>query len=121
MVNHHKSTMKSISKLITQSSQHFFSSFLEDTPAKDKKRKERNNILKKLQLAAAQKSLVVLQIQETSAAKKFETVSGWVISKKVTDTIMLRSPDDQQQILMVHVAQIKKISLLSRTDKRQIK
>ncbi len=92
MDNDHKSTMKSISKLISQSSQSFFSAFLDDAKDKQHKNKEREEILKKLQIASAQKSLVVLQLKE-----------------------------DNQQIRMITVAHIKKVSTLSKNDNRQIK
>ena len=41
-MDQHKATIKSISKLITLSSQHFFSAFLEDS--QDQKNKERNAV-----------------------------------------------------------------------------
>jgi len=121
MENDHKSTMKSISKLITQSSQSFFSAFLDDFREKTTRNKERQEILKKLQLAAAQKSLVVLQLKEAPAAQKFETVSGWIVSKTITDSLMLRLQDDSQQIRMIPVSNIRKVSTLSQKDNRQIK
>lgn len=113
--------MKSISKLITQSSQNFFSAFLEDSKDKKNKDKERKDILKKLQLASAQKSLVVLQLKKEPASQKFETVSGWIVSKNISDTIMLRLYNDSQQLRMITVEHIKKVSTLSKKDNRQIK
>jgi hypothetical protein len=121
MENNHKSTMKSISKLISQSSQSFFSAFLDDSKDKKMKNKEREEILKKLQVASAQKSLVVLQLKEVPTSQKFETVAGWIVSKSITDSMMLRLQDDPQQIRMITVEHIKKVSTLSRNDKRQIK
>ncbi|MBL1225768.1 hypothetical protein [Enterococcus sp. BWR-S5] len=117
----HKSTMKSISKLITQSSHNFFSSFLEDSKDKKNQSKDREELLKELQVAAAQKALVVLQLKGTSPNQKFETVSGWIVSKNIVDTIMLRTQNDAQQIKMIPVEQIKKMSMLSIADKRHIK
>ena len=117
----HKSTMKSISRLITQSSHNFFSAFLEDSKDKQNKSKEREEILKELQLAAAQKSLVVLQLKESPTDQKFETASGWIVSKNITDSIMLRTQEDSQQIRMIAVSHIKRISRLSTSDKRQIR
>ncbi|MCB5951394.1 hypothetical protein LI951_04895 [Enterococcus sp. BWT-B8] len=121
MDNDHKSTMKSISRLITQSSHSFFSAFLDDSKVKNEKSKEREEILKELQLAAAQKSLVVLQIKESPTDQKFEAASGWIVSKNITDSIMLRSQEDTQQIRMIPVDHIKRISRLGISDKRQIK
>jgi len=121
MDNNHKSTMKSISKLISKSSQSFFSAFLEDSEDKKSKSKEREAILKKLQVAAAKKSLVVLQLKEVASSPKFETVSGWVVSKSISDNIMLKVQGDSQQIRMIAVEHIKKVSSLATTDERQIK
>ncbi|GGC96741.1 hypothetical protein [Enterococcus wangshanyuanii] len=121
MENDHKSTMKSISKLISQSSQSFFSAFLDDAKDKQHKNKEREEILKKLQVASAQKSLVVLQLKEVPTSQKFETVAGWIVSKTIGDSIMLRLQEDNQQIRMITVAHIKKVSTLSKNDNRQIK
>ncbi|MHC5228758.1 hypothetical protein ACYSNW_10810 [Enterococcus sp. LJL99] len=116
----HTSTMKSISKLISQSSQNFLSAFLDDSNDKKNKTKERQDIVKKLQVASAKKSLVVLQLKEVATSQKFETVSGWIISKTISDTIMLRSQEDTQQIRMITVAHIKKVSSLSKNDQRLI-
>ena len=55
-MDQHKATIKSISKLITLSSQHFFSAFLEDSQDQKNKEKERSALLQELQVAAAQKS-----------------------------------------------------------------
>ena len=120
MDKEHKSTMKSISRLITQSSHQFFSAFLDDSKDNRERSKEREKILKELQLAAAQKSLVVLQLKEGANAK-FETASGWIVSKSITDSLMLRSQEDTQQIRMIAVDHIKRISTLASSDKRLIK
>lgn len=53
-MDQHKATIKSISKLITLSSQHFFSAFLEDSQDQKNKEKERSALLQELQVAAAQ-------------------------------------------------------------------
>lgn len=121
MDNGHKSTMKSISKLISQSSQNFLSAFLDDSKDKKNKNDERQSLLKKLQVAAAQKSLVVLQLKEVPTSQKFETVSGWIVTKSISDSIMLRLQGDSQQIRMISVEHIKKVSTLIKNDERQIK
>lgn len=121
MDNRHKSTMKSISKLISQSSQNFFSAFLEDSKDKKNKDKERGAILKKLQVAAAQKSLVVLQLKEVPTSQKFETVSGWIVSKSISDSLMLRLQDDTQQLRMIPVDSVMKVSTLSKSETRKIR
>ena len=45
-MDRHKATIKSISKLITLSSQHFFSAFLEDSQDQKNKEKERSALYK---------------------------------------------------------------------------
>ena len=88
-MDQHKATIKSISKLITLSSQHFFSAFLEDSQDQKNKEKERSALLQELQVAAAQKSLVVLQT-------------------------------DEQQLRMIPVASVMKVSTLANRHQRQI-
>ena len=79
-MDQHKATIKSISKLITLSSQHFFSAFLEDS--QDQKNKERNAVrFTRAPSRCRPKSLVVLQLKEVPTAHKFETVIGWIVSK----------------------------------------
>ncbi|MGK0552175.1 hypothetical protein ACSFB8_08595 [Enterococcus faecalis] len=120
-MDNHKSTMKSITKLISQSSQNFFSAFLEDSQDKKNKVKERKAIIKQLQVAAAQKSLVVLQLKKVPTAQKFETVSGWIVSKKIGDSLMVRLQEDPQQLRMILVDSVMKVSALSKSENRQIK
>lgn len=121
MEHDHKSTMKSITKLISQSSQSFFSALLDDSRDKKQKSRERKAILQTLQVAATQKSLVVLQVKEVPTSQKFETVAGWIVSKNISDNVMLRLQGDSQQIKMIPVEQIQKASTLSKLDKRQIR
>ena len=110
-MDQHKATIKSISKLITLSSQHFFSAFLEDSQDQKNKEKERSALLQELQVAAAQKSLVVL---------KFETVIGWIVSKNISDNIVVRLQTDEQQLRMIPVASVMKVSTLANRHQRQI-
>ena len=113
-MDQHKATIKSISKLITLSSQHFFSAFLEDSQDQKNKEKERSALLQELQVAAAQKSLVVLQLH------KFETVIGWIVSKNISDNIVVRLQTDEQQLRMIPVASVMKVSTLANRHQRQI-
>ena len=115
-MDQHKATIKSISKLITLSSQHFFSAFLEDS----QEEKERSALLQELQVAAAQKSLVVLQLKEVPTAHKFETVIGWIVSKNISDNIVVRLQTDEQQLRMIPVASVMKVSTLANRHQRQI-
>lgn len=120
MTKKNRSAIRGLSRLITESSQSFFSSFLDDTKDKKKYEQQYKELLKKLQLAAAQKSLVVLQIKENNSSK-FKTISGWIVSNISSDNFMLRMQDDPQKIQMITINDIKKISMLSRSEKRQIK
>ena len=79
-MDQHKATIKSISKLITLSSQHFFSAFLEDSQDQKNKEKERSALYKSSK-SRRPKILVVLQLKEVPTAHKFETVIGWIVSK----------------------------------------
>ena len=79
-MDQHKATIKSISKLITLFPTFLFG-ILEDSQDQKNKEKERSALLQELQVAAAQKSLVVLQLKEVPTAHKFETVIGWIVSK----------------------------------------
>ena len=119
-MDQHKATIKSISKLITLSSQHFFSAFLEDSQDQKNKEKERSALLQELQVAAAQKSLVVLQLKEVPTAHKFETVIGWIVSKNISDNIVVRLQTDEQQLPMIPVASVMKVSTLANRHQRQI-
>ena len=118
-MDQHKATIKSISKLITLSSQHFFSAFLEDSQDQKNKEKERSALLQELQVAAAQKSLV-LQLKEVPTAHKFETVIGWIVSKNISDNIVVRLQTDEQQLRMIPVASVMKVSTLANRHQRQI-
>lgn len=121
MSDNRKTPIKSISKLISQSSQNFFAAFLDDSKDKQAKTKERLDLIQKLQVASAQKSLVVLQLKESTTTSKFETVLGWVISKEISESIMLKLQEDPQQIRMIAINHIRKISTLVTNDNRQIK
>ena len=118
-MDQHKATIKSISKLITLSSQHFFSAFLEDSQDQKNKEKERSALLQELQVAAAQKSLVVLQLKEVPTAHNFETVIGWIVSN-ISDNIVVRLQTDEQQLRMIPVASVMKVSTLANRHQRQI-
>lgn len=99
---------KQFSRMISKSSQQFLASFLDDS---DVDQKEQAEIRKQIQLAIAQKSLVVLQIQDQPGSTKFETVSGWIISKRISnESIMLRLQNDPQQIRMITIQSIQKFS-----------
>ncbi|AIM24347.1 hypothetical protein QQG09_05870 [Melissococcus plutonius] len=120
MENNYKTKIQNIKKLIFQSSQNFFSTFLEDSKEKIQEEQEREAILQKLQLACIQKSLVVLQLKESPLDQEFETVSGWIVSKNITNSIMLKLQNNPQQICMILVDHIMKVSTLAKDSAYQI-
>ncbi|MDH6365708.1 hypothetical protein M2139_002737 [Enterococcus sp. PF1-24] len=108
-----------IEKLTSFLSKTKFGSLFDDTADQVALEKMQAEILKQLQLAAAQKGIVVLKLQEDEFVQNYETVSGWIASKTVSgDHVMIKTSGDQQQIRMVPIAQIKKISLLTPNGER---
>lgn len=92
--------------------------FLDDSVNQAAKQVAEKNIIRQLQLAASQKSTVVLRLQEDNS-NNFETVSGWVATKSVGEEhVMIKLAGDDQQIRMLPIAQIKKISMLSPNGER---
>lgn len=97
-----------------------FGSFLDDSAERQALEKAQADILQQLQIAAAQRGIVVLQLQPNDNVQKFETVSGWIATKTIgSDTIMLKLAGDEQQIRMIPISQIKKISMLSPNGERR--
>lgn len=64
-MDQHKATIKSISKLITLSSQHFFSAFLEDSQDQKNKEKERSALLQRAPSCCRPKILSGLTIERS--------------------------------------------------------
>ncbi|WP_265456346.1 hypothetical protein [Enterococcus sp. HY326] len=94
------------------------SAFLDESVSQAEQEVAQENIVRQLQLAASQKSTVVLRLQEDNS-DIFETVSGWVASKTVgKEHVMLKVAGDQQQIRMIPIPHIKKISMLSPNGER---
>jgi hypothetical protein len=108
-----KSPMKKLTKLVTHTS-YLFDSFVNDTEMKAEKVRLRKEFALKLQKAAAQHSLVVLQVRENKMSGKHEMISGWIASKTVEkDRVMIRLRNDNDQLRMVLIDQIEKITSLS--------
>ena len=67
-----------------------------------------------LQKAATEHSLVILQVRANRLSSKYETISGWVATKNGRKRPSNDSPtNEEQQIRMVPVEQIEKITILS--------
>lgn len=72
-----------------------------------------------LRKAAQQKELVVLQI-ETDKSDRFETIAGWIVGKNIgKDQIVIKIQNDQQQIRIISLMAIKKISTLPQGKKEE--
>ena len=108
------STMKKLTKLVSTTSQSFLDAFINDSGDQRVQKQMTADIVKKLQKAAVQKSLVVLQVQEEPSNPKTKVISGWIATKTVgKNTVVLRDQSQEQQMHMVSIAQIKKVSVLS--------
>jgi hypothetical protein len=65
-----------------------------------------------LQQAADNKHLVVLQVK-TEKVGSFETVAGWIVGKTVPrEQVVLKLQSDRQQIRMIPLTSILKVSTL---------
>ena len=77
------SPMKKLTKLVTNTSFQLFDSFVNDTEEKAENVRLQGEFILELQKAAAQNSLVILQVRENPLSNKYETFSGWVATKTV--------------------------------------
>lgn len=108
------SPMKKLTKLVTNTSFQLFDSFVNDTEEKAENVRLQGEFILELQKAAAQNSLVILQVRENPLSNKYETFSGWVATKTVEhDRVMIRLQNQEQQIRIVPIEQIEKITSLS--------
>ncbi len=114
------SPMKKLTKLVTNTSFQLFDSFVNDTEEKTENLHLQGEFILKLQKAAAQNSLVILQVRENPLSNKYETFSGWVATKTVEhDRVMIRLQNQEQQIRIVPIEQIEKITSLSPTGDQE--
>lgn len=114
------SPMKKLTKLVTRTSYQFFDSFVNDTEEKAKNVRKQGEFVLELQKAAVQNSLVVLQVRENRLSNKHETVSGWVATKIVEkERVMIRLRNEEQQIRMIPIEQIEKITSLSPSGEQE--
>ncbi len=109
------STLKKLNQLFVISSRNLLDNFLSDTAAQRLEKRTTQEIHERLQQAANHKSLVVLQLK-TEKIDKFETVAGKVVGKKVpADQVILKLQNDQQQLRIISIDKIDKISTLTPT------
>ncbi|EOH65245.1 hypothetical protein [Enterococcus mundtii] len=112
--------MKKLTKLVTNTSFQLFDSFVNDTEEKAENVRLQGEFILELQKAAAQNSLVILQVRENPLSNKYETFSGWVATKTVEhDRVMIRLQNQEQQIRIVPIEQIEKITSLSPTGDQE--
>lgn len=115
-----KENRTSIKKLSSFFSKEGLSSFFDDSADEVALKKAQENIIRQLQIAAAQKSIVVLQVQSAEGNQKYETVSGRIATKTVgSESVMLRLMNDEQTVQMIAINNIKKISMLSPNGERR--
>ena len=108
------SPMKKLTKLVTHTSYQLFDSFVNDTEKIAENVRLQGKFVLELQKAAAQHSLVILQVRENRMSNKYETISGWVATKTVEkERVMIRLQNQEQQIRMIPIEQIEKINSLS--------
>lgn len=63
---------------------------------------------------------MILQVRENPLSNKYETFSGWVATKTVEhDRVMIRLQNQEQQIRIVPIEQIEKITSLSPTGDQE--
>ncbi|WP_159722351.1 hypothetical protein [Enterococcus sp. CSURQ0835] len=111
---------KNLIRLFSDSSYRLLSEFLTDSPNRKIEEQKRKNqtMIDQLKLAALKDSLVVLQIQPQRDVLKFETISGWLSIKTITEnSVMVRTPEDR--LLMIKVETIKKMTSLAPDGKRK--
>lgn len=114
------SPMKKLTKLVTNTSFQLFDSFVNDTEEKAENVRLQGEFILELQKAAAQNSLVILQVRENPLSNKYETFSGWVATKTVEhDRVMIRLQNQEQQIRIVPIEQVEKITSLSPTGDQE--
>lgn len=114
------SPMKKLTKLVTNTSFQLFDSFVNDTEEKAENVRLQGEFILELQKAAAQNSLVILQVRENPLSNKYETFSGWVATKTVEhDRVLIRLQNQEQQIRIVPIEQIEKITSLSPTGDQE--
>lgn len=113
------STIRKLGKRIVMTSSTLLDSFLSDTADKKNQKEKLQETRFQLRQAAANKQLVVLQIQGEKIGS-FETVAGWIVGKSIGhEQVVLKLQNNHQQMRMVPLHTILKVSTL--TTKSRLK
>ena len=103
-----KHTIKSFTKIITDTSQRFLASFLDDSY---KPKQELEKIRFQLRQAASHNQFVVLQVAESAdPTADFETFYGKLKLLPTHQDMVVLFPQGSQQIKMIPIHHIKKIT-----------
>lgn len=106
------SPIRQLGKLIVMTSTTLLDTFFSDNADKKNQTEKINEIRQILQKAASDKHLVVLQVKPEKVGS-FETVTGWIVGKTVAkEQVVLKLQSDRQQIRMIPLASVLKVSTL---------
>lgn len=106
-------TFKQLGNLIKLRSISFLDAFFNDTADKRNQSEKTEEFRRVLQQAAKNESLVVLQVQGEKIGT-FETVSGRIVGHTVgKEQVILKLQNNQQQLRMVSISTIRKLSILT--------
>jgi len=107
------SAFKKLNQLLVMTSKTLLDTFLSDAGEQRLEKRTTKEIHDKLQQAAIHKSLVVLQLK-TEKVDRFETIAGKVVGNNVgKDQVVLKMQSDQQQLRIIPIEKIEKISTLT--------
>lgn len=116
-----KSKIKKIRQLVALTSNTLLDTFLSDNADDRLQEKISVEMQAAAKKAARQHSLVVLQVTNTKSERKFETISGWFISKnKDKKQLMIKLQNDPQQIRMVPLAAVRKLTILAPNGRQEV-
>lgn len=100
--------MKKLTKMLAEPSYKFIADFINDTGEKKAQEQAANEIFLQLKKAALQKNLVVLQVEDPDEAH-FQTVTGWLAGRNVETSVVVRT-QETQELILIPLERIKKVS-----------
>lgn len=105
-------SMKQLTKIISDSSQKLLSAFLDDT---SKEKKAHTILLNQIAEACKQQAFVVLQIsRSTDSSQPIETITGHVKHNPRKNEMVIVTNPNNNTIHMIPIKHIKKISFLDK-------
>ncbi|MGX6978459.1 hypothetical protein ACWN8V_04185 [Vagococcus elongatus] len=114
-----RNPMKNFTKIISDSSQRFLASFLDDSLAQKKEKEKKKTLIRQ---AISQNNMVVLQIVlEDHPNGPFETLYGKVRENKNNSDVVVLVSKDTNEIKMIPMDQIKKVSIMGHSHKKMAK